>query len=289
MRVLITGANGGLGRELVRQAPQKIKVLALGRHQLDICDVDATGLLFQQFEPSHIINAAAYTDVDQAQMEPAVAWEVNHTAVASLAKLADQHSARFVHISSDFVFDGAASVPYLPGARTNPISEYGKSKEAGEHAALAGCANSIVIRTASLYAADGHNFVKSVLQHLAAYDLINVVNDQVSTPTLTRSLAQCIWKFVPRSEIGLWHYTDAGSVNKSGFAQAIADEAIALGLLSTSKFIHPIAVDDSFSLAKRPRYSVLNKDATWMITGRPPEWRDQLGCYLQELKNNHAK
>lgn len=284
MRVLISGASGKLGRELVRQAPRGITVFSPNRQQLDLHNVARAIQLFKWFSPSHIINAAAYTNVDKAQIEVEAAWTINHGAVKQLAEIANQYSARFIHISTDFVFDGSSNEPYLPSAETNPISEYGKSKEAGERATQTACANSVVIRSASLYGDDDHNFVKLVLGRLANQDSLDVVSDQISTPTHVRSLAQCVWQFLPRNETGMWHFTDAGSVNKSGFAQAIADDAFALRLLSTRKSINPIESRFSCSLARRPAYSVLNKDATWAIMGRPPEWREQLGSYLQELK-----
>lgn len=283
MRVWITGANGQLGRQLMRQIPIGAVAFSPDRLQVDMLNLSAAMPLIDRFSPTHIINAAAFNNVDQAQLDTRAAWSLNHIAVRQLAEIANQHAARLVHISTDFVFDGTATEPYLPTSATNPISEYGKSKEAGEHAALTVCSNSIVIRTASLYALNGRNFVNSVLAGLALHKSIEVVNDQTSSPTHAASLAQCVWRFAPRSETGVWHFTDAGSVNKFSFAQAIADEAFESGLLSSQKQVVAIKPGSLVTKAIRPSFSVLNKDATWSIVGTPPEWRDQLRKYLCTL------
>ena len=283
MRIWITGASGRLGRQLLSQVPVGVKIFSPSRVQVDMHNINAAMPLINQFAPTHIINTAACNDVDKTELEPHEAWSLNHVAVGHLADIAKQLGARLVHISTDFVFDGTASQPYLPTSATNPISEYGKSKEAGEQVALARCSNCIVIRTASLYSINGLNFINTILKRLAYQDLIEVVSDQTTSPTYAASLARCVWQFIPRSETGLWHFTDAGYVSKLDFAQAIVQDAFALGLLAGDKQVVGMHSRGSTAIARRPSFSVLNKDATWSITGKPPEWRQQLRFYLQLL------
>jgi len=186
MKALITGANGQLGRALASHAPAGIELIALTSAQLDVSDRAAVNAAFIDHAPAIIINAAAYTKVDAAEETPELADRVNHLGVAHLAQAALRSAARMVHISTDFVFDGMASHPYRPDARTAPLNVYGATKLAGERAAGQ---NALIIRTSWLYSAYGNNFVATMLRLMRERPELRVVDDQVGTPTSARSLA----------------------------------------------------------------------------------------------------
>ena len=196
--------------------------------------------------------------------------------------------ARLIQISTDFVFDGAASTPYLPDAATNPLGVYGRTKLEGETFAR-GAALSSVIRTAWVYAAEGSNFVHTMLRLMGSRDEVRVVADQIGTPTHAAGLARAIWALVTVEGSGglrghkLLHWTDAGVASWYDFAVAIQEEALALGLLERAVPVVSIATQDYPTPARRPAYSVLDKSATWAITGPARHWRVELRECLAEI------
>lgn len=289
MKVLITGARGQAGQELCRTAPKQVELLCLDRNRLDICDGAAVLRTIQTERPALIINAAAYTAVDKAETERDQAFAVNATGASNLAAAAAAVGARFLHISTDFVFDGSKSSPYQPDDRPNPLSVYGASKLAGEQAALAGGGNPLIVRTGWLYASHGQNFVKTILRLLGEREELAVIADQLGTPTWTGSLAQALWAAAAKPELrGIYHWSDAGVASWYDFAVAIQEEALQLGLLSRPIPITPITTTAYPTPARRPAYSVLDKSATWRdftITGQ--HWRVCLRQMLKEL-TNHA-
>jgi len=175
--------------------------------------------------PDVIVNAAAYTAVDRAESEPELARRVNSDGPRYLALAAREVGARLVHLSTDFVFDGASSIPYPPEAPTNPLNVYGVTKRAGEQAVLEVLpGRSVVLRTSWLYAAEGSNFVRTMLRLMCANGAVRVVADQVGTPTAARSVAQAIWKITERPSVtGIHHWSDAGVASWYDFAVAIAE------------------------------------------------------------------
>jgi dTDP-4-dehydrorhamnose reductase len=285
MKVLITGAGGQLGTALAVCAPAGAKLVLAGHAELDIADGDAVSAFVAEAQPDIIINAAAYTAVDKAESEEAAAAAINATAVADLALAAAATRARLVHISTDFVFDGTAHTPYLPTATPNPLCAYGRSKWAGEQAALAQ-PEALIVRTAWVYAANGSNFAKTMLRLMAERDEVRVVADQIGTPTHAAALARTIWGLIERQATGLYHATDAGVASWYDFALAIQEEALAVGLLERTVPILPIRTSDYPTPAKRPAYSVLDKSATWERLGQPaPHWRVELRAMLLQLKD----
>ena len=283
-RVFIVGCKGQLGYELLSSRPTKVEISALDLPELDLKDFDKLGCIIKEFAPTHIINAAAYTAVDKAESERILAFTINCDAAENLAKQAKKTNARLIHVSTDFVFDGLAGRPYLTTDAVNPLSVYGQSKAEGDAAVLsAHPSNSIVIRTAWVYSAHGGNFVKSILKLLNERDQLTIIADQIGTPTWAASLAQCIWTFSNRPEVGIWHFTDAGTASWYDFAVAIAEEALAMGLIKQMKPIIPIRTEDYPTPAKRPRFSVLDKTATWAITGPSKHWRQNLRRMLAQL------
>ena len=191
MRVLVTGAGGQLGGELQRTAPPEVLLAVPGRAELDITDARAVQTFSATFRPDWIINAAGYTAVDRAESEPQRVREINAGAVRNLAQAADAQDARLVQISTDFVFDGAQGRPYRTSDATNPLSVYASSKLEGEQIAAEMLGSrALIVRTSWMYAARGHNFVRTMLRLMQERDSLGVVADQVGTPTSASGLAR---------------------------------------------------------------------------------------------------
>lgn len=288
MRVMIAGANGQLGRELQYCRPDGIDLLALGSRELDIRDTEAVAAMVSGFKPQVIINAAAYTAVDRAESEPEAAFAVNAQGAANLAMAACDADAYYLLVSTDFVFDGTQSSPYLPTDQTNPLGVYGATKLAGEQQALAVYpAGMAVVRTAWLYSAFGNNFVTTMLRLMTERESIGVVADQTGTPTWGRSLAEALWRMCHLRPKGIHHWTDAGVASWYDFAVAIQEEGLSLGLLTREISIKPINTIDYPTPARRPAYSVLDKSETWAALGMTPlHWREGLRRMLLENKEN---
>ncbi|HVA55569.1 MAG TPA: dTDP-4-dehydrorhamnose reductase [Gammaproteobacteria bacterium] len=286
MKVLITGAGGQLGQSLLKSLPKEHQILAPSRSELDIVDLNNVRRAVREFQPHVIVNAAAYTAVDKAESERELAFAVNAVGTENLGRAALEYSARLIHLSTDFVFDGKKSRPYLATDPMNPLGVYGKSKAEGEkrlHQIMGESA--IILRTGWLYAAEGRNFVKTILSLLKEGDSLNVIADQVGTPTWGKSLAGLIWMLVQRPEIrGIHHWSDAGVASWYDFAVAIQEEVVALGLLKKTITIRPISTEEYLLPALRPAYSVLEKQSTIATTGITPDhWRMNLRSMLKEL------
>lgn len=278
MKALIAGANGQLGRALQASAPAGTTVIAPPEADFDITDAATVAAVIAAHTPDIVINAAAYTAVDKAESDAETAHNINAIAVANLAA----HAPKLIHISTDFVFDGTAHSPIPPGATPNPVSVYGHTKLAGE---IAAGPTALVIRTAWVYAAQGNNFVHTMLRLMAANapgrSELKVVADQLGTPTHAASLARAVWALAGHT--GIHHHTDAGTASWYDFAVAIQEEALALGLLTTAIPIIPIRTTDYPTPARRPAYGVLDKTETWAITGPAAHWRTELRLCLAEI------
>ena len=283
MRVLITGADGQLGKALQRTAPAQARITAVDVADMDITDRDSVEAGVTGCRPDIIFNAAAYTAVDKAEAEEASAQAVNATAVGLLAAAAAKVGARLVHVSTDFVFDGAASTPYGPDAEPHPLGAYGRTKLAGERAAGP---EALIVRTGWLYAPTGANFVRTMLRLMAERPEVRVVADQIGTPTYAPGLASALWDLGGEQGLsGVYHYADAGVASWYDFAVAIQEEALLLGLLQKPALVLPITTADYPTPARRPHYSVLDTRKTWTALGRPaPHWRASLRTMLNELK-----
>jgi dTDP-4-dehydrorhamnose reductase len=254
MKILIAGAGGQVGRELVRSAPGAATIVACPRAELDITDERAVMACIRRHAPDAVINAAAYTAVDRAESEPELAQQINAEGPRHLALAAREVGARLLHISTDFVFDGASAVPYSADAATNPLNVYGSTKRAGEVAvAQALPTTSVILRTAWVYAADGHNFVRTMLRLMRSNGTVRVVADQTGTPTSARSLADTIWRLVAWPQVsGIYHWTDAGTATWYDFAVAIKEEGARLGTVSADVTVIPIATHEYATAARRP-------------------------------------
>jgi dTDP-4-dehydrorhamnose reductase len=285
-KIIVVGAAGQLGRELLHTAPDDIECIGLTRAELDVSDADAVNKCLQYHQPEQVVNAAAYTAVDKAESEADAARRGNVDAPANLARACATNNIRLIHVSTDFVFDGAASSPYLPQAATAPLGEYGRSKLLGEQAVQAALPEAMIVRTGWVYSARGNNFVKTMLRLMAERDELSVVADQVGTPTWAQGLALALWQAVERPALtGVYHWSDAGACSWYDFAVAICEEGVVNGLLPREVTVRPIATEDYPTPAMRPPYSVLDKSSSWRdLEFEGIHWRKQLRAMLAELK-----
>jgi len=289
INVLITGANGQLGRALQQSRPAETNVTTLTRAQLDIGVESAVNSAVQTYKPDVIINAAAYTTVDKAESEPQEAARINAVGPSNLATaLRIAGHGRLIHVSTDFVFDGQASVPYAVDAIINPLGVYGRTKAKGERAVSDELGErGLVVRTAWLYSSHGKNFVLTMLRLMRERGEVCVVTDQIGTPTSVHSLAMMLWRCAVSPQLsGIYHWTDAGVASWYDFAVAIAEEAATLGVLNSAVQVIPIASVDYPTPARRPSYSVLDKTRSYEdLQLTPVHWRAELRKVLRELVN----
>src|SRR3984957_3168424 len=287
VRALITGASGQVGGALLRSLPPEIESHAPPREQLDISDARAVHAAVTAFQPELIINAAAYTAVDKAESEPFLADAINAQAPQYLAEAAHTlDGCRLIQISTDYVFDGRGSAPYLPGDAPHPLSVYGRTKLAGEQAVLGVLGErAVVLRTAWVYAAQGRNFFLTMLRLMRERGAVRVVADQKGSPTAAFSIARALWHLAQLPLLhGVLHWTDAGVASWYEFALAIAEDALAAGLLSRPVEVTPIATADYPTAAHRPANSVLNTAASVaQLALKPNPWRDNLRATLADL------
>ncbi len=287
MKIIVTGANGQLGEEL-KILSKKFpfwNFLYSDIDTLDITDEQAVENYFKQEIPDFVINCAAYTAVDKAETDKEIAVLVNEIAPAIIAKYAKENGAKFIHISTDYVFDGNASYPYNEQEEVNPQSVYGNTKLNGEQNCIKENPDSIIIRTSWLYSVFGNNFVKTMLRLGKERDTLNVVFDQIGTPTNAADLADSILSIVEKTEnnkklfvSGIYHYSNEGVASWYDFAKAIFE------ISNTNCNVLPVRSDEFPTPAKRPLYSVLDKAKiknTFEIT--IPYWKDSLKKCLQKL------
>jgi dTDP-4-dehydrorhamnose reductase len=287
LKVLIVGAGGQVGRALIASVPATVDLAAYARSELDITDADAVTRRLRADAPDLIINTAAYTAVDKAESEPELARRVNVAGPRHLALAARELGARLIHLSTDFVFDGSASVPHSPGAPTHPLNVYGVTKRDGEEAAIAALAGrALVLRTAWVYSAVGRNFLLTMLRLMRSGEPVRVVSDQIGTPTAARSLARAIWWLAERVEVnGVHHWTDAGVASWYDFAVAIAEEAVSMGVLAREPQVIPIPTRDYPTPARRPAFSVLDRSTLTALGLCAEHWRKSLRREMREVPN----
>ncbi len=303
--MLVLGATGQIGRELERALATHAPVLASRSgclagnrvcERIDLADSDTMRSALDRIAPRIIINAAAHTAVDRAEDESALAVEVNHQAVATLAAWAAEHAALLVHFSTDYVFAGDATVPYREEDVAAPASAYGQSKWAGEQAVRdSGCAH-LILRTAWIYAAHGHNFLRSILRAANAGKPLRVVVDQFGTPTSARFVAGVVARLLAQpaahaqaARRETLHVTCAGQTSWHGFASYLLERAAELKLISELPAITAIESDAWPTRAARPRYSVLACERIEREHGiARPAWQDEVDATLLEIEAGHC-
>lgn len=281
-KIIVTGANGQLGKELQRLAkgfPQ-FEFIFLAKEDLPIHHFEMVRHYFSVYHPACLINCAAYTAVDRAESEKERAFQINGEAVGVLAAVCKQHATRLIHISTDYVFDGTATEPYKEDSPTNPQSVYGASKLEGEKQALQFNPDSIIIRTSWVYSEFGKNFVRTMLKLMQEKEEINVVNDQMGSPTYASDLAEAILQILSSGkwEPGIYHYCNDGIISWYDFAVAIKE------FTGNNCKVNPIPTTAFPTAAKRPAFSVLNTGKiqdTYKI--RIKDWKESLGACIREI------
>ncbi|WP_105103507.1 dTDP-4-dehydrorhamnose reductase [Microbulbifer pacificus] len=284
MKTLITGKNGQLGRQLQKQAPAHIEVIAHGRETLNIANREQVLALLKKEKPDVVINAAAYTAVDRAEFESDQAHAANALGPQNLALACRALDIRLIHVSTDFVFDGRQSHPYQPGDNRNPLSVYGESKARGEEAIEAILPQAAIVRSAWVYDREGRNFVTTMLHLMSERDQLGVVADQTGTPTWAGTLARSLFTLADKPEArGIYHCTDAGTASWYDFSVAIYEVGRVAGRLPRDKpvQIDPISTRDYPTPAARPLYSVLDNARLINEMGLHPQpWRHVLKSVL---------
>lgn len=282
--ILVTGANGQLGNEMRVLSAEyaEYNYFFTDVAELDICDEQAVMDFVKANDIHVIVNCAAYTAVDKAEDNVELCTKLNQTAVGYLAKAAEAHGAEFIHVSTDYVFDGTHHLPYTEGEPTCPNSVYGVTKLGGEANALEHCRKNMIIRTAWLYSTFGNNFVKTMLRLGKEREALGVVFDQIGTPTYARDLARAVFAAIRQGVVpGVYHFSNEGVCSWYDFTKAIHR----LAGITTCK-VSPLHTDEYPAKAPRPAYSVLDKTKIKRTYGiEIPHWEESLEACINELND----
>lgn len=283
-KILVTGANGQLGqciqKAVAEQDNRNHQYIFVTRNELDITQPEGVMAYLLTYKFDVVINCAAYTAVDLAEEEVELAYKINAEAVGEMAKICADQGIQFIHISTDYVFDGEGETPFTEDSDKNPISVYGKSKLVGEQLAIENNPEAIIIRTAWVYSEFGKNFMKTMLRLFKDKEEIGVVSDQRGTPTNANDIAAALIKIIETEPMipGVYHYTNAGDTTWYGFAKAIkkyTDATIKINPIETSAYPTP---------AKRPAFSVLNHQKIQNdYQVNCPNWEESLSELLSEM------
>jgi dTDP-4-dehydrorhamnose reductase len=292
-QIVLIGSDGQVGQELRRLLPCLGTVHCLNRQSLDLAQPEKMAAILEPLRPTVICNAAAYTAVDQAEVEPDLAAQINAAAPTELARIAQRLNAQLIHISTDYVFDGTRGIPYQPSDLTQPLGVYGQTKLAGEQGIQTACDRYWIIRTAWVYGTFGsRNFVKTMLRLGEMRQEIQVVADQIGAPTWARSLAEAIASLIQTLDTesvpptGIYHFTNSGVASWYDFATAIFEEAKALNLPLNIERILPVTSASYPTPARRPHYSVLSCQKILPFLPQPPlHWRAALRQMLAEYQS----
>ena len=286
-KILVTGSNGQLGNELTQLASSfpQYKFILTDVEELSITDKDAVEKIFQEQQPGYLINCAAYTAVDKAESDKNLANEINGTAVGILASASQKYGAKFIHISTDYVFNGNATSPIKENDKVDPVNVYGATKLLGEQMAMQNHPQSIIIRTAWVYSFYGKNFVKTMMRLMKEKESIGVVNDQYGSPTYAADLAEAIMMIITSGkwEAGIYHYSNEGTISWFDFANEIKR------LIQSGCTINALATEQFPTPAKRPKYSVLDKTKIQQTFSVPlKDWKTSLQICIHKLQTQSA-
>lgn len=280
--ILVTGSNGQLGKELqqLADAYPQFRFVFASREDLKLHHFGLVENFFIATKPHYCINCAAYTAVDKAESEQDMAMLVNGEAVGNLAAICKKYDTKFIHISTDYVFDGESETPYKEDDVTGPINTYGKSKLLGEQLCMKENEDAIIIRTAWVYSSFGHNFVKTMMRLMNERNELTVVADQIGSPTYAADLAKAILDIIASGkwESGIYHYSNEGKISWFDFAIAIKE------LINSKAIVHPIETSQYPTPAKRPHFSLLNKSKIKTKYGiTVPDWKVSLAHCIDSL------
>ena len=288
-KVLLIGAKGQVGQELQVTLPFLGEVISIGREELDLTNSEKIGQLIREIHPDYLVNAAAYTAVDKAETEPDLAYSINAIAPKIMAESAEKIKAKFLHISTDYVFDGRKNTPYLETDLTNPLGVYGQSKLRGEEEIKTVNSQAIILRTAWVYGSYGKsNFVKTMLRLGKEREELKVVVDQVGSPTWAKDIAAAITQLLINADNppGIYNFTNSGVASWFDLTKAIFEEAKISGIPLKIQRVIPITTAEYLTPAVRPAYSVLSGQKISQQLGYIPSyWRDSLKAMLNQLFN----
>lgn len=283
-KIIVTGSNGQLGGELKELSsfyPQ-YQFIFFGREEFQISDAEVANKIMEQYQPQYLINCAAYTAVDRAESEKELANEINGTAVGNLALACKQHQTKFIHISTDYVFNGKEKKPLQETDAVDPINFYGQSKLNGEQLALQNNVDAVIIRTSWVYSSYGNNFVKTMMRLMKEREIISVVSDQFGSPTYAADLAEAIMQIISFEKWapGIYNYSNEGVISWFDFACEIK-------LLTHSLCnVKPIATEQYPTPANRPKYSVLDKTKINKIFSiQLKYWKESLRICINKMDN----
>lgn len=283
MKILMFGRSGQVATEMIRRAPEGVSITALGRPDADLVDPRACAKIVQEADADIVVNAAAYTAVDQAEKDRILANIINARAPAALADAAALRSIPFIHLSTDYVFDGTGNTPWRPDDRTSPINAYGRTKRRGEEGIIAAGGQWAILRTSWVFSAHGTNFVKTMLRLGQERDRLRIVADQIGGPTAAADIADAIYRMAQRLTCGpkvggIFHFSGAPDVSWVQFAREIFMQA-GLGVQ-----VEEIESVDYPTPAARPKNSRLDCSSLAKIFGiEQPDWRQSLRKVLDEL------
>ncbi len=284
MKVLVTGAGGQVGGDLLGTVPSGIQAAGFSHAQWDISDREQAARLFREHRPDLVINCAAYTAVDACENHQDDAYRINARAPGILAACAKEYGSRLLHLSTDYVFNGRAEIPYPVDHPRDPQSVYGRSKAEGEIAVLETLPQALVVRTAWVYGPGTNNFPQKILARARTQKELRVVSDQTGSPTWSRHLARALWLLAVRPGVsGILHWTASGSCNWFEFASFIVEQYRAMdGVLAVERII-PVGSAEFAAPAKRPAYSVLSLDRwnSLFPDAIPAGWQAQFSGYLR--------
>ena len=289
MRVLLTGGSGQVGTAIQRAAPAGMEVVAPSSREFDVSDGPTVERWVARVRPEVLINTAAYTAVDRAEDENDRAWAVNAMGAENVAKACAANRSYLIQLSTDYVFDGAEAGAYREEDVTNPLNVYGRSKRAGEVAALRECASALVLRLGWIFSETGQNFVKTILRLARERGALSVVNDQWGTPTSAESVADTVFRAVLRRAertplVGVYHFASRPVTTWFQFACEIVTTARALGALEGDIPLTPIDSRTFGARASRPARSVLDSTQLCRALGvEPPDWRQDLRSIIGRL------
>jgi len=281
--VLVTGSNGQLGKELqvLAESYPQFRFVFASREDLKLHHYGLVENFFLATKPQYCINCAAYTAVDKAENEADMAMLVNGEAVGNLATICKKYHTKLIHISTDYVFDGENEIPYKEDDSTGPINTYGVSKLLGEQLCMKEDPDAIIIRTAWVYSSFGHNFVKTMMRLMNERNELNVVSDQVGSPTYAADLAKAILSIISSGKwlAGIYHYSNEGKISWYEFAAEIKK------LIGSKSIIHPILTAEYPTPAKRPKFSLLNKEKIKTVYHiEIPDWEVSLKKCVELLR-----
>ena len=290
-KILVTGGNGQLGKELreFSSLHTGLDFVFLSREDLPIEQFELVRNYFHTLKPAYCINCAAYTAVDKAESEEDLAFLVNGEAVGVLAAVCKEHNTKFVHVSTDYVFNGEATYPYTENFPTDPINVYGASKLEGEKQAMELNPDSLIIRTSWLYSSFGKNFVKTMMKLMNEKDEIKVINDQLGSPTNAEDLAETIFNVIGFCHLqiynwkpGIYNFSNQGIISWYDFAKAIKE------IINSPCSIKPISTAEYPTPAKRPAYSVLDKTKIQKTYGvQLKDWKKSLAICIEKIENTN--